>query len=231
MCTYDIQCDHYSFYTTQAPKRIIQQRKKVYMYTPRAFQFSRQEAIAFVRANDFGMLITSDLSTSHIPLLLKETATGLKLYGHIANNNPQIAAVKSGAKAKAVFTGPHTYISPQWYEEPLRNVPTWNFQAVEITGILDLIPEANAKAALREQVQHYESVWSLDDLSERFIAGNLRAISSFELSVDEIVGKNKMSQNKSQTDRDRLAKALEIDGQNQIANLIRYPHNKTEIEI
>ncbi|PHR60109.1 MAG: transcriptional regulator [Robiginitomaculum sp.] len=191
------------------------------MYIPSAFQFSEQEAIAFVRENSFGMLVSEGLHVSHIPMLLKETDEGLKLCGHIANNNPQIADINSGAKAKAIFAGPHAYISPLWYSEPLRNVPTWNFQAVEISGTLTRVPEEGANASLRAQVEQYETKWSIDDLSEKYVAGNLRAISFFELCIDDIIGKNKMSQNKSQTERGLIADALTAQDQNDIAHLIR----------
>lgn len=195
------------------------------MDIPPAFQFSEPEALAFVGAHDFGMLVTGDLSVSHIPLSLQETVGGYKVCGHISIRNSQIDMIRAGAKAKAIFTGRHAYISPMWYSEPYRNVPTWNYQAVEIIGRLKPVADAEAFAALTTQVETYETEWSMGDLSERYVAGNLRAILPFELSVDDIIGKNKMSQNKSPLERNLIADKLEQQGQADVAALMR-THNE-----
>ena len=196
------------------------------MYVPPAFQFSEQEALAFVKTNDFGVLVTRDLAMSHIPMLLKQTKDGAVLCGHISAHNPQVDAIRAGEAAKAIFAGPHAYISPMMYEQPLRNVPTWNYQAVEITGKLKATAPEDTLAAMSAQVEQYETEWAIGDLSEKYVAGNLRAILAFELSVDEIIGKNKMSQNKPQNERDKVADQLEIDGQSIVAALMRKPNHE-----
>ena len=196
------------------------------MYVPPAFQFSEQEALAFVKANDFGVLVTRDLTMSHIPMLLKQTENGAVLCGHISARNPQARAIRAGETAKVMFAGPHAYISPMMYSEPLRNVPTWNYQAVEIMGTLKATAPENTRAAMTAQVEQYETEWAMDDLSDKYVAGNLRAILAFELSVDEIIGKNKMSQNKPQSERDKVAKHLDADGQSIVAALLREPNHE-----
>ncbi len=191
------------------------------MYVPQAFQFSKAEALAFVRAHDFGVLVTKDLTMSHIPMVLKSTEKGPVLCGHISARNPHVAAIRAGETAKILFAGPHAYISPMMYSEPLRNVPTWNYQAVEILGKLKATAPENTLASMTAQVEKYETKWAIGDLSEKYVAGNLRAILAFELSVDEVIGKNKMSQNKPQDERDRIADYLDASGQNIIAALMR----------
>ena len=196
------------------------------MFVPTAFQFSDKEALAFVKANDFGALVTKDLAMSHIPVLLKQAENGLILCGHISARNPQAEAILAGEAAKIMFAGPHAYISPLMYSEPLRNVPTWNYQAVEIMGVLKAVSPENTYCAIAAQVSQYETKWDMDDLSEKYVAGNLRAILAFELSVDEIIGKNKMSQNKPQNERDKIADQLAADGQELIAAQMRKPNNE-----
>ena len=191
------------------------------MYVPSAFQFSEQEALAFVETNDFGVLVTLDLSMSHIPMLLKQKESGAVLCGHISARNPQVDAIRAGETAKVIFAGPHVYISPMMYEEPLRNVPTWNYQAVEIKGRLKATAPKGKLAAMSAQVNRYETKWAIENLNEKYVAGNLRAILAFELSIDEIVGKNKMSQNKPQNERDKIADHLDADGQSIVAALRR----------
>lgn len=196
------------------------------MYVPSAFQFSKQDALAFVEVNDFGVLVTKDLTMSHIPMLLTQTENGLVLRGHISVRNPQVDAIRAGETAKIVFPGSHAYISPMMYSEPLRNVPTWNYQAVEIMGTLKATAPEDMSASMSAQINKYETKWTLEDLSEKFIAGNFRAILAFELSVDEIIGKNKMGQNKSQSERDKVANHLDTDGQNAVATLMRKPNHE-----
>jgi transcriptional regulator len=196
------------------------------MYVPPAFQFSEHEALASVKANDFGMLVTQGLTVTHIPMLLKQTENGLVLCGHISMRNPQTKAIRAGETAKAVFAGPHAYISPLMYSEPLRNVPTWNYQTVEIMGTLRAIAPENTASAIAAQVNQYEAEWTMDDLSEKYVAGNMRAILAFELSADEIIGKNKMSQNKPQSERNKIADQLDAAGQNTVAALMRKPNHE-----
>ncbi len=191
------------------------------MYVPQAFQFSKAEALAFVETHDFGVLVTKDLTMSHIPMLLKKTEKGPVLCGHISARNPHVEAIRAGETAKMMFAGPHAYISPTMYSQPLRNVPTWNYQAVEILGRLKAVTPENALSAMSAQVEKYEMVWAIGDLSEKYIAGNLRAILAFEMTVDEVIGKNKMSQNKPQSERDRVADVLDIQGENSVAALMR----------
>jgi len=196
------------------------------MFIPPAFRFSEQEALAFVETNDFSILVTRDLTMSHIPMLLKQTENGVVLCGHISVRNPQVDAIRAGEAAKVVFAGPHAYISPMMYSEPLRNVPTWNYQAVEIMGTLKAAAPEDTLAAIAAQVSRYETKWTIEDLSEKYVAGNMRAILAFELSVGEIIGKNKMSQNKPQSERDKIADQLDADGQNTIAALMRTPNHE-----
>ncbi len=196
------------------------------MYVPKAFQLSEKDALAFVETNDFGVLVTRDLTMSHIPMLLKRTENGTVLCGHISMSNPQVDAIRAGESAKVMFAGPHAYISPMMYSEPLLNVPTWNYQAVEILGTLKAVALEDTLAAMTAQVEQYETEWAIKDLSEKYVVGNLHAILAFELSAEEIIGKNKMSQNKPQSERDKIANQLDADGQHLIASLMREPKNE-----
>lgn len=164
--------------------------------------------LEFIRANDFGTLITPDLETTHISVHLDTSETVPILRGHIAARNPQSQHIQKGGPAKIVFWGDHGYVSPTVYDDPLRNVPTWNYQTVEVTGILSTIPEDEYRSQMDKQINDYEDTWTLDDFSPKFVAGNFRAIIPFTLSMDAVVGKNKMSQNKSDEERTRMADKL-----------------------
>ena len=56
-----------------------------------------------------------------------------------------------------IFQGPHTYVSPSWYEVEL-SVPTWNYTAVHAYGTPRLVTDYDAFYALLDTlVRTHES--------------------------------------------------------------------------
>src|SRR5688572_14776013 len=112
------------------------------MYVPSSFA-PPDEASLFdaIEQYSFALLVTGggdELVASHLPLLLDRTlgARGT-LLGHMARANEQWQSA-AGEPALAVFSGPHAYVSPTWYEAT-QVVPTWNYVAVHAYGRLELI--------------------------------------------------------------------------------------------
>src|SRR5262245_45723809 len=107
------------------------------MYIPAAFAESDQARLhEFIEQNSFGTLVSQGAGrpfASHLPFLLERDAgpRGV-LVGHMARANPQWQDA-AGQTVLAIFTGPHVYISPSWYEAD-QVVPTWNFTAVHACG-------------------------------------------------------------------------------------------------
>ena len=119
------------------------------MYVPSAFaETDLGKLHDFMRHHSFAVLTSHDgtaLDASHLPLLLASDAgTQGQLLGHMARANPQWRRVEG--EVMAVFSGPHAYISPTWYEEP-GTVPTWNYMAVHAYGTFHLVEERNALLA------------------------------------------------------------------------------------
>ena len=175
------------------------------MYTPDQFATSDAEALVIVEQNPFGMLIhyvDGSPMITHLPFLLESG----RLLGHVANANPHSQHLDG--KAVAVFRGAHAYVSPRWYgSEP--NVPTWNYQAVQIEGACrPLTDEPNRRTAMDDLVERFEQgAWRVDwdDPVHRRLLG---AVTFFELKIERIRGKSKMSQNRSPDERRRVAAAL-----------------------
>src|SRR6202008_765208 len=97
----------------------------------------RAEVVAFMRANDFPLLVTGTggvLHASHLPVLIAEHDGQIRLDMHMARNNPQWKEFFD-EEVMVVFSGPHAYVSPRWYEEKER-VPTWNYAAVHAYGLV-----------------------------------------------------------------------------------------------
>jgi transcriptional regulator len=199
------------------------------MYIPPAFQNTdRASLLEFIERNSFGLLISQsagELIASHLPLLVGNEENETILFGHMARANGQWRRIEGDALA--IFSGPHAYISPSWYERD-DLVPTRNYVAVHAYGTLDIIDDANqAQRNLEATVQFFErrmpQPWTLD-LTNASLAKLLPAIVSFRIRVRRLEGKWKLGQNHPPERRARVAEELarQSDPDSQaIANLMR----------
>jgi transcriptional regulator len=191
------------------------------MYVPRAFAESDlAELHASMRAHPFATLVSAAGGApfaSHLPLLLDEASGGLgTLLGHVARPNPHAAAFDDRTPALAIFHGPHAYVSPRWYAGG-PNVPTWNYVAVHASGVGALVEEAErVKALLADLVRVYENAggtaWSFESLPDDYVAGMQRGIVAFEIPIERLEGKAKLSQNRDAVDQGRTREALAATG-------------------
>src|SRR5207247_7760301 len=120
---------------------------------------------AFMRQHSFGLVVSQQagrLEASHLPLLLDaDRGPCGTLLGHMARANPQWRGFQADSELLVIFSGPHAYISPSWYETRL-SVPTWNYAAVHAYGTPRLIEEpASLRRILVALVQTHEA--PLDD--------------------------------------------------------------------
>lgn len=187
------------------------------MYAPKQFEETRVEALqAVLRAYPLGLLITQGADgvpvVNPIPFLYDPAQAGDDgagtLRGHVARANP---VWREGANQPAlvVFQGPNGYVSPGWYPskaESGRVVPTWNYAVVQARGVLRAHDDAAvAHAFLSRLTQQFEAVqsqpWSLDDAPRDYIDATLQAIVVIEIPLQSLVGKFKLSQNRSAADR------------------------------
>jgi len=184
------------------------------MYTPPAFAVDELAwTLELIGAYPFGLLLTVPEGApqiTHLPMLAEKRGAELWLLGHVARANPHAAAIVEGAAATAVFEGAHAYVSAGWYEAPYETVPTWNYEAVHCDGRLQ---EGDAYRTLALLTSKFEAgraePWMMERLDVGFLQNQLRGIIAFEMRVDALRAKAKLSQNRSRTDRDRVAAALE----------------------
>jgi transcriptional regulator len=186
------------------------------MYRPTFFQENDlDKLVAFIRANSFATLVSICNGVpfaSHIPLVVTVEADVVKLTGHLAKQNPQWQDF-AAAESLAIFTGAHAYISPTLYEKP-ESVPTWNYIAVHAYGIPKIITLADAPELMLEtidkMVDNYEATYQKQwhGLSDKYREGMMNGIVGFEMAVSRLEGKYKLSQNKSQIDRQNVAASL-----------------------
>lgn len=193
------------------------------MYLRPVFTETDPERIdALIRAHSFGLLVThggTGSEATHLPFVLSRDGGELLLEAHLAAANPQCAALAGGA-AVAVFSGPHAYISPRWYEaQP--SVPTWDYVAVHVHGVLQPVTEPGEMRAMLDRLAEADPVgYTTADQSDSYIAGMLRGIRAFRLRTTQVQAQWKMSQNRSAEDRIRVAAALRGQGEETVADLI-----------
>ena len=143
---------------------------------------------------------------SHLPLLVDAQRNVLR--GHLARPNPQVAHFAAGTQALAIFHGPHAYVSPSVYEEH-PSVPTWNYVVVHVRGKSRLVDEATLRRILDDLVVHFDPTgWRLE-APEDYVRSALDVIAGFEIPIEQLEGKWKLSQNRSLTDQHRVAAWLE----------------------
>ena len=187
------------------------------MYIPPAFWEERIEALHdLMRRHSFATLVSvlgGELFSTHLPLLL-DPARGEygTLVGHLARANPHWRAFdsagttdQSGPETLAIFSGPHAYVSPSWYETEMA-VPTWNYVAVHAYGRPRVIEDAERlKRVLADLVGTYESgferPWQMDRLPDDYVNKMAANVVGFEIEITRLEGKRKLSQNRPQADR------------------------------
>lgn len=124
------------------------------------------------------------------------------LEGHFAHANPHWKLL-AGQETLVVFSGPHTYVSPTLYAEPL-SVPTWNYIAVHAYGTLQLIEDNPGKEALLASlIQANEPAYAEHwyKLPDGFRRTMLAGIVGFRIPIARIEGKFKISQNRAPQER------------------------------
>ncbi len=122
--------------------------------------------------------------------------------GHFARANPHWQSL-AGRETLVVFSGPHSYVSPALYAEPL-SVPTWNYIAVHAYGTLELIEDdAGKDALLKGLIELHEPAYAEHwrDLPDGFRRTMLAGIVGFRIPIARIEGKFKLSQNRPEVDR------------------------------
>ncbi len=171
-----------------------------------------------IRDYPFAALITArapEPQISHLPLLFHSAPRpNGELIGHMARANPHWRQFADGPTL-ALFQGPHEYVSPSWYAEPEKAVPTWNYAVVHVYGRVELVVDRAATIAiLHEMIERFESgrpaPWRLQ-LEGRQLEAMVGAIVAFRMVIERVDIKLKLSQNRSAVDRQRVMAALRAE--------------------
>jgi transcriptional regulator len=181
------------------------------MYSPKFNQVAdRAVLIEAMRAYSFAILFgpqsTTDspapLIATHLPLVVKDEGEHGLLEGHFAKANRHWQSL-AGRETLVVFPGPHSYISPTLYVEPL-SVPTWNYIAIHAYGNVSLVEDEPGKDMLlsgliQANEPAFAEKWRA--MPDGFRRSMLAAIVGFRIPISRIEGKFKLSQNRAEAER------------------------------
>jgi transcriptional regulator len=187
------------------------------MYTPKFNQVEeRATLIEAMQAYSFAILVgpksaareNESLTATHLPLVITDRGAHGLIEGHFARANRHWQAL-AGHETLAVFSGPHSYVSPTLYLDPL-SVPTWNYIAVHAYGVLELIEDDPGKEALLAGLIGIHEPGFLGKwraMPDGFRRSMLASIVGFRIPISRIEGKFKISQNRAEEERRNVSSA------------------------
>jgi transcriptional regulator len=203
------------------------------MYQPAPFVETNPDALhGLITAHPLGLLMTLQdgvISADPVPFLLDPQAGPHgTLKAHVARANPLWKAHPAGADVTVIFQSVEHYVSPGWYPskaETGKVVPTWNYALVEVRGPLIVHDDALwLRAQVGALTERHEGArsepWRVEDAPPGYIDAMLRGIVGIEIPISSIVGKFKLSQNRSDTDRAGVVAGLGVDGADAMAQMI-----------
>jgi transcriptional regulator len=193
--------------------------------------------LQFARARGFGVLAVSTDGApllSHVPFIVSEDGATLDL--HLVRSNPIVRRLMSRTidarsihgrtiDASIAVSGPDAYISPDWYAAT-DQVPTWNYVAVHLTGLLEMRPAEELHNLLARQSNVFETQlapkppWTIGKMTPDALDKMMRMIVPVRLTLVGVDGTWKLSQNKPDDMRERAAHSLQALGSKDIAALM-----------
>lgn len=193
----------------------------ILMHIPKYYRVTDEETIEqFIRQNSFATLVSCDQQlpvATHVPLELVEDEHGNRfLNGHVARANKQWRTFETNDEVLAIFAGPHAYVSARWYDHV--NVPTWNYMAAHVYGKPRLVTgHDELYAMLKQLVDKYEAgaenPYKLENLPKDFVEKEMKGIVGFQIKINRIEAKFKLSQNRRQPDYDNVIAELQKSGE------------------
>ncbi|MEH7418947.1 FMN-binding negative transcriptional regulator [Neobacillus drentensis] len=198
------------------------------MYIPKHFKIDDEGKIYdFIEKYSFATLFSQhngEPYATHLPLILNKSEN--TLYGHFARPNEQWKDAEN-QQILVIFQGPHSYISPSWYET-MKAVPTWNYVSIHVYGKMEIIENQKVIVdSLNDMVKKYESPtspYNLSDVDPSFIEGMSKGIVAFRIHITKIEAKAKLSQNHPVERQELIIKQLENTSQHdslQVAALMK----------
>jgi transcriptional regulator len=199
------------------------------MYVPSHFHLDDASALAVVNARSAGTIVVArdgGFEASLVPWVVD----GGRLLGHVARANPLARLLAEPTACLVLFDIADAYVSPNWYPSKAEHgqvVPTWNYESVHLHGTARLVDEpawirAQIDALTRRHEAGRPTPWSVGDAPEDYVGKLSKGIVGIEVTIERVEGKAKLSQNKSNADREGVVAGLaEVTPRPSLLDLMR----------
>lgn len=185
------------------------------MYIPKIYKSEDRELMKkIISENGFALLITGKekLSATHSMFLLNENENGFYLETHISKGNFQAKVLQNGDEVLCDFLGAHSYISSSWYDH--ENVSTWNYEAVQIRGTVELMTDEELYEHLRKLTFKYEKIQKcpvfMENMGDEFVREEMKGAFGLMIFPIEIYMAEKLSQNRDDKNFRNIINHLEV---------------------
>jgi len=193
------------------------------MHIPKLYrEEDNKKIIEFIKGNGFPAFVTQDgekLVATHLPVEVAENKDGsITILGHMSRANPQWKSIGE-QEALLIFQGPHTYISPRWYDHV--NVPTWNYMMVHVYGRVRMVEGDELYSLLSGLVKKHEvdTGYSLESLPQDYVQKEMNGVAGFEFMVTRLDAGYKLSQNRNEESYANIIAELEKRGDDASAEI------------
>ena len=185
------------------------------MFIPKLYRSEDFEVMrTIISENSFALLISSvdKIRATHSMMMLNENdPENVYIETHISKVNPQAKTLKDGDEVLCDFLGAHTYISSSWYDHI--NVSTWNYEAVQIYGKVQLMNSEELYLHLEKLTSKYEKFQQcpmmVKDMGQEFVEKEMKGAFGLKIIPTEIFIKQKLSQNRKEGDFQNIISHLE----------------------
>jgi transcriptional regulator len=197
----------------------------VTIYLPPHFEQTRADAVIdLIACFPLATLITTaehGIVANHIPMqFVPDEGEHGVLRGHVARNNAIWHTTRTDAEALAIFQALDTYITPNWYQSKQENhevVPTWNYSVVHMYGNIRFHDDEKwLHGVIGKLTKSMESdqptPWSMGQAPREYLKTQLNHIVGVEFEVGRLIAKWKVSQNRSDADKQGAISGLRDAG-------------------
>ncbi|MFT3888241.1 MAG: FMN-binding negative transcriptional regulator [Arachnia sp.] len=211
-----------------------------YVYLPPSQRADEDECRALLAEAGAALWITGG-DGAPSATLLPTLWHGDRLIAHASGHNEQFTTIDAPVPCRVVVQGPDTYVSPRWYPsvQPAehggsargraagRAVCTWDYRQAQLSGWLTV--HRDPERLRREVTELAELVdahrladgcpadaargpWSPAEAPADFYDAMLQGVVGLELRITDVVGRFKLSRNRTEADRTGIADGLRERG-------------------
>lgn len=185
------------------------------MHIPKMYRTNDLQILKkIISENSFALLISSKpkLRATHAMMLWNDdNPENPFVETHISMTNIQAKEISNSDELLCDFLGTHTYISSSWYNHI--NASTWNYEAVQILGIAELMNNEELYNHLNKLTNKFESQqkcpMTMEKMGEKFVNSAMKGAFGVKIYPTEISIAQKFSQNRNDEDFANIIAQLE----------------------